>query len=481
MNLIDKVILEWSYRTKKGYPDINNEEDMRVFESLFKFSINEGNLSWNDLVKPFPPRHEFQGKYKDRGERFLEKIEIGAPFDLPGDTSVIIDKDKSTKAIEALKNKDYEAFKGATSIKFITQDGKSLTLSKFLKTAEFGSGGGQGGGSKNTRIQESAMAVVCAIALNKGGVQDNDINDKEISNAMSKVDIDATKEEVTEFINVQKTWKDTFIGSANTFLRAYNNPNFTFHRGSDFTNSIYKAYSIAKKEAEVNMNNDKWNPADIWAVDSSILGMTFPTKLEELNGVLATLLADKKLIGISLKKATASPKLTVVNLDRSDYDGYTYDEFIMRATNNNLMVKYSGGQITFRTFRFATNYAGQIDGKHASHGKIGVGPLNTTLRLNGLSGLPVTKDVASKFTSQDKEFTREYKNLFIKYIENSSDEVFDKAQEKDLNYQVSKYMSLKLLDIIEQADKKVQDEFISDVIRYASSMSKVSSVHVKIS
>lgn len=37
MNLIDKVILEWSYRTKKGYPDFNNEEDLRIFESTFGF------------------------------------------------------------------------------------------------------------------------------------------------------------------------------------------------------------------------------------------------------------------------------------------------------------------------------------------------------------------------------------------------------------------------------------------------------------
>ncbi len=28
MNLLDKIILEWSYRTKKGYPDINHKEDM---------------------------------------------------------------------------------------------------------------------------------------------------------------------------------------------------------------------------------------------------------------------------------------------------------------------------------------------------------------------------------------------------------------------------------------------------------------------
>lgn len=41
MNLIDRVILEWSYRTDKGYPDLTNEKDLRVFESLFGFNLEE--------------------------------------------------------------------------------------------------------------------------------------------------------------------------------------------------------------------------------------------------------------------------------------------------------------------------------------------------------------------------------------------------------------------------------------------------------
>ena len=37
MNLIDRVILEWSYKTTKGYPDINSQEDIKLFESMFGF------------------------------------------------------------------------------------------------------------------------------------------------------------------------------------------------------------------------------------------------------------------------------------------------------------------------------------------------------------------------------------------------------------------------------------------------------------
>ena len=45
MNLIDRAILEWSYKTEKGYPDLNKEEDLRVFESLFGSEIFELTVS----------------------------------------------------------------------------------------------------------------------------------------------------------------------------------------------------------------------------------------------------------------------------------------------------------------------------------------------------------------------------------------------------------------------------------------------------
>ena len=45
MNIIDRVLLEWSYKTKKGYPDINSQEDMALFESIFGFKLGESNMS----------------------------------------------------------------------------------------------------------------------------------------------------------------------------------------------------------------------------------------------------------------------------------------------------------------------------------------------------------------------------------------------------------------------------------------------------
>ena len=50
MDLLDKVLLEWSVRCEKGYPDFNNEQDLAIFESMFGFSfINEVKHPFNYL------------------------------------------------------------------------------------------------------------------------------------------------------------------------------------------------------------------------------------------------------------------------------------------------------------------------------------------------------------------------------------------------------------------------------------------------
>jgi|TARA_R110002124_G_scaffold264425_2_gene431048 hypothetical protein len=52
MSLIDKVLLEWSYRTEKGYPDINSVKDIALFESIFGFNlINEAKHPFEYLSK----------------------------------------------------------------------------------------------------------------------------------------------------------------------------------------------------------------------------------------------------------------------------------------------------------------------------------------------------------------------------------------------------------------------------------------------
>lgn len=39
--LVDKIVREWSCRCEKGYPDLNNEQDLKLFEGVFGFSLKD--------------------------------------------------------------------------------------------------------------------------------------------------------------------------------------------------------------------------------------------------------------------------------------------------------------------------------------------------------------------------------------------------------------------------------------------------------
>ena len=89
MNLIDRVLLEWSYKTKKGYPDINNQEDMALFESMFGFNILENaferevrqkilDVSSGDL-ETMGDDYRVANKGKIDSTKFIEYIKTAYP------------------------------------------------------------------------------------------------------------------------------------------------------------------------------------------------------------------------------------------------------------------------------------------------------------------------------------------------------------------------------------------------------------------
>jgi hypothetical protein len=97
MNILDKVIQEWSHKTDKGYPDINSKEDMDLFESMFGFRLNkevmkeeeeQEEVSIEDLIKMINQRkdvlspnflkklyHEVKSKGLELGRYILKTLE----------------------------------------------------------------------------------------------------------------------------------------------------------------------------------------------------------------------------------------------------------------------------------------------------------------------------------------------------------------------------------------------------------------------
>jgi len=447
-----------------------------------KFIIKEASLSPAELEKPFTSKSEFKDQYSDRGERFLDKIINQQPFELNDGTQVVLDPKATAEAIKDLQSKDYKTL-GKGKI-FIDTEGNAYGLSAFKKTPEFGSGAGQGGGAENTDVQESAQSVVNSIAYKILGktISAEDLTPENLTAAYAISDVTAGLDSIIEYVTTKKQWTSTFVNTANLLLKTFPSKSLQQHRGSSFVRSIYGAFSVAKKQESSSLNNDKWNPADIWMVDESILGMEFPTNLEELNGVMVGLYNDKKLIGVSLKQLAGEGEIKVYNLDKEATKSHQYKGYESRATNNNTVLNYDDGSITFRTFNFAGNFAGEIKGKKAAHGKIGQGPINDVLRSNDLPLLPNAKEVQDRFKSNNQKLIDDFYQSYKEIVENINPEQFDElVKSKDLNWLTSKYLSTKLAFILKSLEPEKQNEVISDMISYASSSTKSSSVFVKVS
>jgi hypothetical protein len=490
MITIDNILLEWSYRCSDGIVDLNNPQKKAILEQILNElgledtqEITEVSLSPTQLEKPFPPKSDLSSQYKDRGEKFLDKIINNEDFTLNNGNTIKLDIDASSEAIKLLQNKDYKSLgKGAKLL--VDTTGKEYSLAQFKKTEEFGSGKGSGAGAANTALQESTQCLANAIAyrVKNAPITKEDINDENIEEALKYIDVTSSLDEMKSFLK-DPSWIKTFVNTANVLLAQFYNPNFEFHRGSSFTNSIYNAYKISSKLEDISMQSDKWNPADIWMVSPSVKSITFPTDLKELNGLIAELLASDKLIGVSLKKLGDTAKISLYNMTGEELEGYSYEgPPISTNKSKEAKLKYNKGVIAFRTFNYATNFAGEIQGKTAAHGKVGIGAINDALKFNQLSVLPSTQELKSKFEDNDEILINDFYNIYNNIVENISEEDFnDIINSKDIDWKVSKYLSLKICDTINAASSSTQDEFISDLIRYASSSTKVSSAFVKIS
>ena len=267
MSVLDKFFKKFAYKFEKGYPDINNEQDILLLESLLKnfnidVKINEG-LTPAELQKREP-----------RIPKFIEKLFSKNAFELEDGGTITLDK-VNIDGVDFNENSSQDDIAQALNkakkiIVTGTSDGETITIpsGKLKKSAEFGGGKGSGAGAANTALAESAQAIVNAIRYNVLGkdISKEDLTPGNYSKAKSTSDTTNNIEEVESFLISNPDWMTSSISIANKLASSYPG-NFEFHRGSDFVDKINDAAKTALKEAGETGNINKWNPADIWMVN----------------------------------------------------------------------------------------------------------------------------------------------------------------------------------------------------------------------
>lgn len=144
MNVFDKFFTKFAYKFPKGYPDMNNEQDILLLESLLKDIIGEAiilekSLAWADLS------NESRKYY--RLTIIDDKIKQGTPFKLEdGREEVLTYIDDSYSDLFA--NQKVEDIKNIIGNRtntfplFKDSQGNKLGFSAISKTKELGGTGG---------------------------------------------------------------------------------------------------------------------------------------------------------------------------------------------------------------------------------------------------------------------------------------------------------------------------------------------------
>lgn len=471
MDTLDKLIQEWSWRTEKGYPDLNNKGDLKILKETFGIDLTESPLTPKELGKQNSKTKE------ERVDILIQKIKNGEGLELDkGDTLFTVDDPKGEKVAEL---QAWTPDKGPVTLQ--DKDGNTITTSKLKKTTDFGGGKGSGGGAAQTDIQESCQCAVNALAQKIGSdISSKDLTKENLESIAKDINTTSSIEDITYFITNSPGWADTFINTAKMLL-GYAGKGFEFHRGSEFVESVYQAWRKVRKDNGWKIQDDKWNPSDIWLVSPAVKSLQLKTgSIAELNNQMIELFDERKLLGASLKKLGPESKLTVRAKElQSEKDEYA--SAIVSPTSKDAYINFkSSAKMQLRTFSTdGTSFQGELKGKTASQGKIGGGVLKMLLSKNGAGDIPAQNEALKRAVELSSSFIKEFIELAKKHGEFNITE--EELREKSTDWISSKYQALYVIKVLETGDPEKVKDAVTDIVNYAGSQSSISSVHLKVS
>ena len=285
----------------------------------------------------------------------------------------------------------------------------------------------------------------------------------------------------------------SIVETTNKFFRDYNiRSGYQFLRGGAKVEAIYSEWRRYKRGSGMKQD-DKWNPADIWAMKTNYVQKKNCADLDEYNEFLLEEYNKKNLIGISLKKVPRGAVKTKVFNDGATKVKATFKEVKpmtdVIASKDVYFTVRSGGtdyQIQLRNFSSrpdTSTWQGEVKGKSAAGGKIGGGVLIEQAEKAGVRMLKPNQFPASTKPSDQKlrEFAKMYKTINPRTRETQK-EVFTKTKAfalADPTWWMSKYLGVYYAFNVLNSRK--QNSVASKIFSYASSASDKSSVFVKYS
>jgi hypothetical protein len=205
---------------------------------------------------------------------------------------------KNIKAIEDFLESNEKAFE------LELKDGKTIFSNVIGKSAVFGGQGVGQGMTGQTSDAEALQCIFIAAMLGEGVNKPFSHYTKALLKSYkNKIDVDADFE---RFSMLDGTWHESGYVTAKALIdKGYVTKDHTIHMGSRTMKNIYAKKTDARKnEGFAPMQNDKWNPGDIWAVRARVdVNKVLSDKSQgDCNKTVLENFMSRDIVGISLKK-----------------------------------------------------------------------------------------------------------------------------------------------------------------------------------
>ena len=351
-----------------------------------------------------------------------------------------------------------------------------------------------GDASNTTRLQESLCCVAFSMAQKKGDITLENLLDRNLFMIAyaGACDVDASDEELFEFVTNNPDWGNSVVSSVNALRKSkwYKKSNYVFYRGTGFMNLIYNEFNKLKTADGIKMNNDKWNPGDIWASTTNL--MPSLNSLPELNKFIFDSINKGTILPISLKK-TKTAKVTfngpgepmaTVSFSHVQKPASPFGTGVM------IMTDKKGLGVNFRSFRISkqADITGEIvqKGGTARHGKV-----SSTDKRNIINDYKISQMSKSRIKALvSSDGTEELKNIVVDLWKqcghNFSKSVVEKAWGKRANsmqdevgYWQSIIHALEMGAFL-NTHKSIANDIVERLFLSASSVSELSSHFIKI-
>tara|TARA_Y100000033_G_scaffold40907_1_gene41133 strand:+ start:198 stop:1610 length:1413 start_codon:yes stop_codon:yes gene_type:complete len=453
--------------------------------------------------KPLAKAAWFQ--YKDDRDRIkilLKAIKDGTPVTgVDGKDIELANTNDNKRSVQDFIDKEDDP--KVKTFNLVDKKGTVIQSNKIGKSPLFGGQGVGGGATARTEEAESLQCVFCAAVVGEGLRKEFGHFTPELLESYYNSNKVSVRLDFGELVNLDPSWFQSGYMSARKLLEdGYINKKHTFHCSDTKMKAVYDAKVAAlRSQGMPAVQNDKWNPGDIWAIESNFNPKASLEKgdIYELNKQIKELFDSRTMVGISLKKIGSLKKKVnseVKNLDKVELDEVTFKQAYARSyksgrgnfmgTKSCFITWDARGEATLKpsTAMAAVNFEQNLKG--ARGGKAGWGYIMYACK----EFLGVTLKTAASYKIDARSIkngndraTKDFYNK-AKLIEDvgTYDEFKSEIAGKALDWIHSKLQGVLVCHAFKsQRMKSKKDEAASYLVNHSGSKIDISSVYVKIS